>query len=160
LETDYIDINSIFLVKCKHHGITFIKKVSHLLDNLNCCPICITIRRKEIAKKHWKNKIGGYDCHSVNLTPNKSAILYLIEVSDVYEKFFKVGITCSTMKLRIKEFIKKGYIVKIIIEQKMILREAFNLEQNILKNNKNISYVPYRQFSGYTECFSEIPLIR
>lgn len=92
----------------------------------------------------------------------RAAIIYYIEFSSVTEKFFKVGITVSSVKLRFGGYgSKTGYKIKIIKQKKTTLEDAYRIEQ-VIKNThgKLFQYKPMignkdDRFAGHTECFGK-----
>jgi len=82
--------------------------------------------------------------------------LYLIELWDKNERFFKIGITVHRY-CRFYEIMKSGYSVRIIY---MLFRldyltalKAESYLQSIFE-----SYTPLKCFGGHTECFSGIDI--
>ena len=59
-------------------------------------------------------------------------ILYYVLISHENTRFYKVGITKNTVKMRFSAASPKGYKIKIIQQKKMTLLEAFQAEQKIL----------------------------
>ncbi|MFA5300545.1 MAG: hypothetical protein WC389_20350 [Lutibacter sp.] len=77
--------------------------------------------------------------------------LYLIELKDKNELFFKIGTTVHRY-CRFYELMKPGYQIKIIY---MIFGiefyEALNAENKLQSVFK--PYIPLKKFGGYRECF-------
>jgi len=53
----------------------------------------------------------------------------------------------------------KTYSYDTIDVFKDTIHKVFLMEQKIIKENKNISYVPKQKFEGWTECFYDKPII-
>jgi len=79
-----------------------------------------------------------------------SGYFYVVEMSDEFEKFIKVGMTSSSAKQRWKHF--TAYNIKILLEIKTTLYEAFCLERKILNDLKSMKLVPNKKFGGMFEC--------
>lgn len=83
--------------------------------------------------------------------------LYVLELSNSKELFYKVGITTRSLSKRIAEI--KPYNCKVMKIIKGTPDEIYNLEKKVLKNYRDSKYIPEQKFGGYTECFFEPPYI-
>lgn len=108
------------------------------------CPTCGIKNRKGL---------GGYSLEYFKENPDHQSIpgiLYLVTVDD---NWGKIGITRN----KIKERFAKHSNVIVVCEMHTTLREAFNMEQQILHKFKNdrfrASILREQQFAGWTECF-------
>lgn len=114
------------------------------------CPICGNSIQffgdfvKELIKK-------GYDV---------AGILYEIEIYNKEEHFYKIGITTYDTEKRYNgSNLLDNYEYEIINEFHTTIVNAFKIEQDFIKNNKDISYEPKHKFGGHTECFIDLPSI-
>lgn len=82
--------------------------------------------------------------------------LYLIELWNNNERFFKIGTTVHKY-YRFYEIMKHGYRVNIVY---MLIGLDFNDAINAERRLQSIfeSYTPKQKFGGYTECFKIINL--
>jgi hypothetical protein len=106
--------------------------------------------------------ICGYSRHSTDGFVNyryfekfpekarKEGRLYLLQLFDELESFYKVGIT--SMKVRRRFSSMNEYQYKILLDLDMPVIEAYELEQLILEEVDD-SYVPNKYFAGRSECF-------
>lgn len=145
---DYKNAKTKLSIICPTHG--EFKQSLHIHINGGGCPNCI--ERK-----------GGYNLTSWKNAANKSKNfdkfkVYIVEVWDENEKFYKIGRTYSTTKFRFKGNSKLPYNFKIIQEICGTAEEIFKLERSLHKQNKKYHYFPLKNFNGMTECFTKIIL--
>lgn len=148
-------LKSKILLICHQHG-EFQKSVENLLDKRCkiCCPGCLKNFRSNISKK------SRYTRH-FHQSINNNGSFYLIKLSNDLENFYKIGITTRGIKNRFQLSNNKkysGYEVEIISNINCGLEKALEIEEYCIRNNKNISYLPMKKISGYSECFSSIPI--
>ena len=85
---------------------------------------------------------------------NKECTFYILECFNDIEKFYKIGITSSTIKNRYKSKKSMPYNYNIILELKNTVEYIWDLEQKLKQNLIN-NYKPLIPFGGsYLECFS------
>lgn len=136
---DYFDRITKVSIFCKTHGI-FEQSPANHLDGRGC-PDC--------------GLVGAVkSVHLSETNRNKSAILYLLKLSNSIEEFYKVGITIQEINRRISP-ISKFYNVEIISRVDTTLFEALSYEETFKKNYSNFRYIPTISFGGHTECFSK-----
>ena len=126
---------------CPEHG-EYVKSVQKHLSG----QICFQCKITESIK--LGNYLGGYSEKYFENNPEKKTemgIVYYIKVGNLY----KIGITTNiNQRIRsIKSESKKS--VNIVLVKNCNMQHAFNIEQNILK--ENYSYRTYRKWS--TELF-------
>lgn len=136
--TKYISKFKKVAISCKIHGIFNQQANNHLLGN--GCPTCAKI------VQNYYFRISNEQADKIPCT------LYLVNISDNVENFYKIGIS-SNIKDRFRQ-IKHLYKVKIIFEFNTNLQDAITLETMIIKKYKDIRYTPLKLFDGQTECFS------
>ena len=69
-------------------------------------------------------------------------------------KFYKIGITTSSIKYRFSGKSYKNFKIKILSDIPMPIFKAFHLEKQLLKENKHLlKPVDYPDFHGRNECF-------
>lgn len=90
---------------------------------------------------------------------NQDGMLYLIKVYNSEEEFYKIGVTSRSLYTRFGGNKIKNYSYDILDVFTDTIHRVFLLEQKIIKENKNISYVPKQKFEGWTECFYDKPII-
>ncbi len=107
-----------------------------------------------------KCKIGIYSEIYFYNNPKKKlqiAKLYWLKFTnkESNEIFYKIGITSTTIKLRISH-ICDLYNIEILKIKEMNLYNAFLIEQRFMRYYSKYQYIPLHKFDGYTECFREI----
>lgn len=108
--------------------------------------------------KNYYHKNGRYNLQTAEINKeewqNKSAIVYIVHCENATEKFYKIGITTSSVRMRFA----MGMPYKI--EERQITRcslyDAILLEQELHQKAVQYKYIPEIKFSGYTECFTDV----
>lgn len=91
----------------------------------------------------------------INMCPGNPGILYLLQLFSKQESFFKIGITCQTIKQRYSKY-NMPYNYKEVSkiethDRKFILGQELKIKNDLKQHN----YDPDKKFEGcYTECFS------
>jgi len=80
------------------------------------------------------------------------AILYVVEMEEDDQTFYKIGITTSNVSKRYQGR-QVPYKYKILLETEMNLYRAILIEQTLVKQLKEQQYLPANKFPGHTECF-------
>lgn len=106
---------------------------------------------------HSCNAIGRYSDETFRTKPHlktTSGVLYVIQLYNANELFYKIGITKNSITTRFEKL--KTYDIKKIHSIKGKLYDLFTIEQRILKSivYRN-RYTPKIKFGGDRECFSE-----
>lgn len=78
--------------------------------------------------------------------------LYLINLYDEYESFYKIGLTIKSLKERVSGI--GGYSFNEIYSFDLPAALAYDLERLLINEFSESSYLPNREFGGRTECFS------
>lgn len=87
--------------------------------------------------------------------PGNPGIFYILRCKDKYEEFYKVGITCRSVKERYNSFKYNYEIVKQIVDDDR--ERIWNLEKTYLSLLKDYKYEPRIKFDGSAkECFKLI----
>lgn len=136
--------NSIII--CKNHGDFKQLPHNHLLGV--GCPQC-----------GFK---GGYrKTDFIKNSKNKECIFYILKLFNENEKFYKIGITSRSTKLRYNTKKLMPYNYEVIKEIKSAdAGYIWDLENQSKKILKNYKYTPFIYFQGCTtECFSNVNLI-
>lgn len=138
---DYINSATKIDIICKKHGVFTQTPASHLSEH--GCPGC---GRKilERLEKNKKEYIG---------IPAK---LYILELKNEEESFFKIGVTRDKIKYRAKRM--RPYKYTLLKDFDLNLYEAVLKEYEWLEILKQYQHTPEHKFKGYTECFSINPL--
>lgn len=112
---------------------------------------------KECSKKSYLN--NGFYIEKIaernkEKWENIDAVLYIIELYNENEKFYKVGIT---KKYNIdKRFSAIPYCVNVIQLFNLNLYDCVHVEKYIHDKLNDYNYEPKIKFDGYRECFSKI----
>jgi hypothetical protein len=109
------------------------------------------IKRKKATKINYRSLW--------NKQLDEKGILYLIKVYGLGEEFYKIGITSKSLYARYGGNKIGNYNYEIVDIFEDTINRSFLREQKIIKENKNISYIPKQKFEGWTECFYEKPII-
>lgn len=113
---------------------------------------------------------GAYSIKVLSRDPAlaaRTAVLYYLAFESAFgERFYKVGITLTSIKQRFAGYGAAGYSYTVLGEKKMTLIDAFKAEQTLVNTHvKAHHYSPIRgnrkkttKFGGRKECFSvELP---
>lgn len=126
---------------CKKHGV-FLQTPNHHLNGQGC-QMCAN----EKPGQGWSR--AGF----VEVCGNRVAKTYLVRLYSDSESFYKVGITCKSIKAR---FHGSKYNVEIISHIESSPERVFDIEKMIHRKLKKFKYTPDINFGGMTECFSEL----
>lgn len=99
---------------------------------------------------------GGYNSALFEDRPElkiQPGFLYVAEITDVDISFIKIGITVQPPRYRLSRIEAAGLHYNIIIIKEYPLYQAFQTEQNIIRELSNSRFYPNTTFEGYTECF-------
>jgi len=140
---EYVNNRTKVKIICQHHG-TFEQTSQNHANRGSICPHCSNINRE-----------GSYSSNFFRTNQDeklKNIRLYLIELSNSEENFYKIGLTKHTIDVRFEK--KIPYNHKEIFSKRVNLYQGFLLEQSIITNNTCRSYRPKHKFSGHTECLT------
>lgn len=129
------------IITCPIHG-DFVQKVESHMNGVGC-PKCNSMHF------HLKSILK----HSSDYKANECE-LYIIEMFNNNEKFYKIGITTRGVSTRFK--ILKFYKYNVISTIKDTTYNIKFLENYIHEKLSKYSYIPEYKFDGHTECFSKI----
>lgn len=142
---------------CKEHGV-FIQKAANHSNNKRGCPLCgLESRKKSIRKNPTGWSITNWEKTANRSKDFDSFKVYILKCWNDKEEFYKVGRTFKKVKNRFSRTRDMPYEYKVIKE--IILesaKEAFEMEAKIKSFNKKNKYIPYIDFRGKYECFSNI----
>lgn len=105
---------------------------------------------------HIKRQSGCPSCSIYGFKYNSSAILYYLKISTKKGFAYKIGITNKTVEERF--LISELNNIEVICQKEFATGyEAFKIEQEILKNNKEFAYKGQKILisNGNTELFNE-----
>ena len=125
--------------KCNKHDLIFEQTPDSITRGYKGCPSCY-------QENNSFNKQNYIKTH-------KTCILYLIQLTNENELFYKIGITHNSVKVRYSSL--KGYTITTLYELKKDSKTILELEEHIkgcLINNDK--YVPKIYFKGHTETFT------
>jgi hypothetical protein len=120
----------------------------HDVSNISCVDIVKSNISKSVKCGFSKSKFDS-------LYKNKIVILYLIEVFNKKESFYKVGLTYRKINQRFSGLSKFGYSYKTINTIYIKGEEAYNKEKELKKLCKNNKYIPLKKYPVYTESFNK-----
>lgn len=143
---EYVHGKTKVKIVCRSHGEFVQRPENHLCGN--GCPKCYDIRRRESSK-------GGYSFEYFSNYPdrcNVPAMIYVAEIHNKSDHFYKIGITIHNVKRRFYNKKSRDMDIATIIEYKTTLFDAFSREQELLKILKPYQYFPNYKFNGSTEC--------
>lgn len=138
-KTNPVDTTSEVIITCPVHG-DFKVSVNNAIFLHSGCPECAKLRRK-----FGRN---GF----INLcTQNKSTgKLYLMELYDSKEAFYKIGITQRGIKERERLIPYKTKIIKLIEGEP---GKIWDKELELHKKLSQYKYTPIKTFAGRGECY-------
>jgi hypothetical protein len=142
LSKKYVSNHSQLSLKCLIDGHKW-KASWASIQGHHGCPVCghgggdgfFNISRAKKNKDKWIN----IDCS-----------VYVINLYDEKENFYKIGITTQKLKRRFRQ-IPYNYNVLNVIETN--LYNAVLIESEMHDRNTSFSYDPKKDFAGKTECF-------
>lgn len=132
------------LITCPIHG-EFMQRPSFHMRGSDC-PSCSRESRFGFARSRYISH-----CRKAN---NGLSSLYLIELSNGNERFYKIGITMQPVMKRFSG--KMPYKIKMLKVLTKPASEIWDLEKRIHRELKHNRYSPQCKFDGFSECFSEI----
>ena len=132
-------------IHCELHG-EFVQSTDVHLMGSGCTP-CSFLEGK---------RVSGHSRSSFKAaSKSRNCILYIVEMYDDYESFYKIGITSKSVYSRFKKKSIANYKYRVLHEYKSWNSDdIWNLEKKLHKEHKTYSYKPIRPFPGQTECFS------
>ena len=132
-------------IKCPYHG-TFQQTPSQHLSGRGCPRCADEIRNLGDTAANIRSEGRKID-----------GSLYVVEMFDEDEQFFKVGITGQPLEKRLQYFLPL-YDLELINSIQLDLVDAYMHEQATLKLLAANAYRPKMYFGGATECLSVNPL--
>jgi hypothetical protein len=85
-------------------------------------------------------------------------ILYVLEIFDKKEHFYKVGITSNSVKKRYSAKKSIPYDYEILLEADIGMIDAYEHEQFLISEYSNNKYLPKKRFNGMQECLNINPI--
>ncbi|MDC1401498.1 hypothetical protein N8349_03570 [Gammaproteobacteria bacterium] len=143
---DYSNNSTGVVISCDTHGQFLQTPANHLRGQ--GCPSC----GKEI------NTLGDT---LVNVRRGKKylpGILYVIEIYDEKEHFYKVGITSNSVTKRYRNKKLMPYDYETLLEADIGMIDAYENESYLLQEYSKYKYMPKRKFNGKEECLSINPI--
>lgn len=133
----YKDCRSPVTIICREHGDFDIIAYYHSNGSQGCQKCGKESERKHYAEKH----------------PNGASV-YLVKLSNSTDIFHKIGLS-SNLGKRVSELSRdSGCYVELVANFDFIdSMDAWDTEEILLNEFKDLSYEPQQTFSGYTECF-------
>ena len=119
------------------------------LLNTPFCPICVRMKLP-----------GGYNFVNAERNKekwlNKNAIVYIVNMYDSNENFYKIGITNRSIDQRLQY--KTPYNYTVISEIPTNMYDATYIENELHYHHRDNQYCPLKDFFGKTECFKDIDM--
>lgn len=144
-ETEYYGCNQKLNILCNknHH----FKKTWLELIRSPLCPVCSRI-----------NSTGGYNFTNAERNRekwiNNNAIVYIVNMYNENENFYKIGITNRSIDKRLRYQVPYKY--KVISQITTNMYDATYIEYELHYYHRNQQYNPLEEFYGRTECFKNI----
>lgn len=145
----YTNAHDDIIVTCKTHGDFVTCLDTHLRRGSNCTQ-CM---QEESPRTGYYQTIFDRN----EKLANTMGAFYVIRLSNDTETFYKVGITKNNVSTRYHQSGTPGYKRETIIEEPMLLKTAFVIEQYC--RTHLTTHVPQNKFDGYTECVVEWPYL-
>ena len=139
------DAKSKVIIGCPFHG-EFKQAAYHHSHGIGCPKCGDEIRTLGETIKELEYLGRDYDGY-----------LYVIELSNDSEHFYKIGIS-RDLKRRYRGMLQLPYDWDVLLEAPVGMVEAYKTEQVILSSYNEYAYQPKIEFAGQTECFSENPI--
>lgn len=125
--------------KCNEHSIVFEQTPDSITRGYKGCSKCAT-ENNSFDKQNY-------------IKAHKDCVLYLIQLSNEKELFYKIGITHQNVKKRYESL--KDYRITILHELSKDSKTILNMEEHIKGSIiNNYKYKPNIKFGGHTECFT------
>jgi len=121
--------------------------VGHDVSNINC----IDIIKSDISKSR---KCGFSRSKFISLYKNKKVNLYLINIFNEFENFYKIGVTSKNIKIRFNK-LNSEYNYKILNNLIINGELAYDIEKELKTLGKDYKYNPKIKYPGYTESFEK-----
>lgn len=141
-KTEYVRNNDKVIIGCPTHGDFYQTPDTHT-NKGHGCPQCGNENRGT----------EGIYCESYfQAHDTEPGFLYVVKMTGNEETFIKIGIT----KLSLNKRFGSGTLYKYepVMIYKTTLEQAYNREQQLLKEFSSYKYTPKKHFHGRTECFS------
>lgn len=122
-------------IVCKIHGDFQLRPRAHYSDRRGCDE-CDKTGKSGFHKSEWADKIK---------------FVYLLELYGNSERFLKFGVTIKGVDDRVTRG-EIPYSYTTLFEKKLSGELAMSIEQNIKLKYKSITYKPFLNFRGSTEC--------
>jgi hypothetical protein len=144
-KVEYVNMSSNITVICKIHGEIQQTAQNHL--NSSGCKKCSDALKGGRSFSNWRDRC-----------PRSPGIFYILRCWNEEEEFYKVGITCRSVKKRYaysKEMPYNYEVIKEFVSEDR--KEIWDLEKETQRKLKQYKYKPKITFGGsIRECFSKI----
>ena len=127
---------------CPLHGV--FKTTPQKLLNSSACSVC--------HPRIYTDTIVYTRSHYQNLCNKSGSYIYLIQLEDDLESFYKIGITNDPDR-RFKTFSKSYKVTVVNLKYSKDPAIVWDLEKELHKKFKDLKYKPLKIFHGSTECF-------
>jgi hypothetical protein len=113
----------------------------------------IILNKKRLSNKKFiesTNKKSSSVKNNQRSITEKSSVVYLIKCFNQNETFLKVGYTTRSIEQRFKDFPYRYKVINTIASDIDLL---YRIEQAMHGIGSELSYMPKKHFTGYTECY-------
>lgn len=139
----YVRNNSKVVIGCPIHGSFYQTPDTHA-NKGHGCPKC---------GNEARGTDGVYCKSYFESHETEPGFFYIIRMMGKKETFIKIGITKLPINKRYGS--QTAYKYEPILVRGMTLEQAYNMEQQIIKDYESYCYFPKKHFDGKTECFTE-----
>ena len=148
-QVNYLNNSVKIDLTCKIHNYKYKQKTESHVKGVQGCPYCM--------KQTLMYNDSNIQTHK-EFIKQIEGILYILKLSSEKESFYKVGIVSKhRFEYRMNQ-LRKNYSLDIEYTENNNMVDAYNKEQNFLKEFKYYKYTPDIRFKGHTECLSVNPL--
>jgi hypothetical protein len=139
---DYVRGDDKVKIICPLHGVFEQGAYSHAARA--GCPACGQERVRASSALEWFKQAEG-----------RVSTIYFLHIFNDDEEFYKVGITCRSVKERYRNGGLNSYSYEILAQHSSPdAARIYDWEQSILETFAHLRYWPKLRFGGETECFS------
>lgn len=137
---------------CPIHGIFEQTPHKHLTVKRGCQKCA----HEEAQRKQTLLGRGGWHCTEwQGIQRGRLAVLYVVQLSNSTEQFYKIGITYD-FKNRFKKHSMPYTVKPIAFYKSSDAKAIYDLEDYLLREFRHLRYTPKTRFNGRNECFSSI----
>jgi hypothetical protein len=152
----YINDHTKILHYCNIQKYWFLAKPSHILAGHGCRKCANIVHSKRLKENPLGWSYSNWEKAGIKSKTFDSFKVYILEIWDENEHFFKIGKTYNTIKRRFEYKKALPYKWKILKTYVGEAKEISVLEQKLKNMNKENKYIPLIEFSGKQECYVKL----